>query len=260
MRIFLFVVFGVLVAAAVLVGLRPVAEPKGPDLRRPVSTTLWLIPLAGLNLLFASFVTVQLTVLFGGSQRVLSTAGLTYAEYARSGFFELVTVSFFVLGIVAGAVWLLKLKGRADQRILAVLLGLLATIAGPFLVVPALATATAAMFVLAGSRDPWRVIALGCAPTIVPFVLERLSLSSHVTTTATGDTLTIHPWMASFPPVPTYALLVPTSITAIARRSSPGSADANMDQLSGHAARSAPQRVTGMQAQRAATSDWPVPS
>ena len=93
----------------------------------------------------------------------------------------------------------------------AVLLGLLATIAGPFMVVPALATATAAMFVLAGSRDLWRVIALGCAPSIVPFVLERLSLSPHVTTTASGDVLTIHPWIASFPPVPTYALLLITS-------------------------------------------------
>jgi serine/threonine-protein kinase len=97
----------------------------------------------------------------------------------------------------------------------AVLLGLLATIAGPFMVVPALSTATAVMFVLAGSRDLWRVIALGCAPMIVPFVLERLSLSSHVTTTATGDALTIHPWMAAFPPVPTYALLVLTGITAM---------------------------------------------
>lgn len=98
----------------------------------------------------------------------------------------------------------------------AVLLGLLATIAGPFMVVPALATATAAMFVLAGSRDLWRVIALGCAPSLVPFVLERLSLSPHVTTTASGDVLTIHPWLASFPPVPTYALLLVTSSISIA--------------------------------------------
>jgi hypothetical protein len=82
-------------------------------------------------------------------------------------------------------------------------------------VVPALATATAAMFVLAGSRDLWRVIAFGLAPTLVPFVLERLSLLSHVTTTATGDALTIQPWMASFPPVPTYALLVMTTITSM---------------------------------------------
>ncbi|MEZ0073834.1 DUF4153 domain-containing protein [Planotetraspora sp. GP83] len=124
-RIFLFGVFALLVAAAVLVALRPVAEPEGPDLRISVTRTVWVIPLVGLNLLFASFVAVQITVLFGGSRRVLSTAGLTYAEYARSGFFELVTVSVFVLGIVAAAAILLRLNGRRDRWLLAVLLGLL---------------------------------------------------------------------------------------------------------------------------------------
>lgn len=124
-RVFLFGLFALLVAAAVLVALRPVAEPEGPDLRISVSRTVWVIPLVGLNLLFASFVAVQITVLFGGSRRVLSTAGLTYAEYARSGFFELVTVSVFVLGIVAAAAILLRLNGRRDRWLLAVLLGLL---------------------------------------------------------------------------------------------------------------------------------------
>jgi len=124
-RIFLFFVFAVGAAAAVLVALRPVAEPTGPDLRISVSRAVWVIPLVGLDLLFASFVAVQLTVLFGGNRRVLSTAGLTYAEYARSGFFELVTVSVFVLGIVVVAVGLFGPKGRKDQRLLAVLLGLL---------------------------------------------------------------------------------------------------------------------------------------
>ncbi|WP_211592132.1 DUF4153 domain-containing protein [Microbispora sp. H10836] len=124
-RVFVFCVFAVLAAAAVLVGLRPVAEPAAPDLRMSLGRQVWVIPLAGLNLLFAAFVTVQITVLFGGSRRVLSTAGLTYAEYARSGFFELVTVSLFVLGVVAAAVALLRLRGRADRWVLAVLLGLL---------------------------------------------------------------------------------------------------------------------------------------
>ncbi|GLW24978.1 hypothetical protein Mame01_50200 [Microbispora amethystogenes] len=124
-RIFVFCVFAVLAVAAVLVGLRPVAEPTPPDLRMSLGRQVWMIPLIGLNLLFAAFVTVQITVLFGGSRRVLSTAGLTYAEYARSGFFELVTVSVFVLGIVAGAVALLRRQSRTDRRLLAVLLGLL---------------------------------------------------------------------------------------------------------------------------------------
>ncbi|MFF4124328.1 DUF4153 domain-containing protein [Microbispora rosea] len=124
-RIFVFCVFAGLAAAAVLVGLRPVAEPAAPDLRMSLGRQVWVIPLLGLNVLFAAFVTVQITVLFGGSRRVLTTAGLTYAEYARSGFFELVTVSLFVLGIVAAAVALLRRESRADRWLLAVLLGLL---------------------------------------------------------------------------------------------------------------------------------------
>ncbi|WP_214111109.1 DUF4153 domain-containing protein [Acrocarpospora catenulata] len=125
LRIFLFAIFGALVAATVLVALRPVAEPRVPYNRIPVARTLWVMPLTGLNLLFAAFVTVQITVLFGGNSRVLETAGLTYAEYARSGFFELVTVSFFVLGVVAVGWALLEPRGELDRRILAGLLGLL---------------------------------------------------------------------------------------------------------------------------------------
>nr|WP_240809290.1 DUF4153 domain-containing protein [Microbispora catharanthi] len=124
-RVFVFCVFAAAAGAAVLVGLRPVAEPAAPDLRMSLGRQVWVIPLLGLNLLFAAFVTVQITVLFGGSRRVLTTAGLTYAQYARSGFFELVTVSLFVLGIVAGAVALLRRESRADRWLLAVLLGLL---------------------------------------------------------------------------------------------------------------------------------------
>jgi hypothetical protein len=44
------------------------------------------------DLLFAVFVVLQLAYLFGGRD-TLSLAGLTYAEYARRGFFELVLVA-----------------------------------------------------------------------------------------------------------------------------------------------------------------------
>ena len=36
-----------------------------------------------LGLLFLAFVAVQVRYLFGGAERVVSTAGMTYAEYAR---------------------------------------------------------------------------------------------------------------------------------------------------------------------------------
>ncbi|GAA1509956.1 hypothetical protein GCM10009677_48550 [Sphaerisporangium rubeum] len=124
-RVFLLLVFAVLTCAGVLVTLRPAAEPQAPDLRVRLDRAVWMMPLTALNLLFAAFVAVQITVLFGGSRRVLSTAGLTYAEYARSGFFELVTVSVFVLGIVAASTMLLRPTRPGDRWPLTVLLGLL---------------------------------------------------------------------------------------------------------------------------------------
>ena len=49
------------------------------------------IVLAALDLLFLVFVLVQFRYLFGGDAVVQVTAGLSYADYARRGFFELVT-------------------------------------------------------------------------------------------------------------------------------------------------------------------------
>ena len=56
------------------------------------------IVLGSVNLLFAAFVAIQFAYFFGGQQNV-AVDGLTYAEYARRGFFELVTVSVLTLGL-----------------------------------------------------------------------------------------------------------------------------------------------------------------
>ncbi|MFD1541904.1 DUF4153 domain-containing protein [Nonomuraea guangzhouensis] len=124
LRIFLFVVGAVLLAAVVLVALRPVVDPVGPEVKFAVTRTIWLVPLTAVNLLFAAFVVVQITALFGGNALVLKTVGLTYAEYARQGFFQLVIVSLFVLGIVAVAAGLLRTE-RRERWLLAGQLGVL---------------------------------------------------------------------------------------------------------------------------------------
>lgn len=123
-RVVVFGMVATLVAAAVLVALRPVQEPTSPRLVADVTRATWLIPLTALNLLFATFVLVQLSVLFGGQRQVLRTAGLTYAEYARSGFFQLAWTSLFVLGIVAVATGAVTVRGR-DRWLMALQLGLL---------------------------------------------------------------------------------------------------------------------------------------
>ncbi|MEU7738925.1 DUF4153 domain-containing protein [Nonomuraea sp. NPDC049158] len=124
LRIFLFVVGAVLLAAVVLVALRPVVDPIGPEVKFGVSRSIWVVPLTAVNLLFAAFVAVQITVLFGGDSWVLKTAGLTYAEYARQGFFQLVVVSVFVMCIVAVVAGLLRTE-RRERWLLAGQLGVL---------------------------------------------------------------------------------------------------------------------------------------
>ncbi len=58
-------------------------------LSESVSTEIIITALALLNIVYAVFVAVQFVYLFGGTAQALPHAGLTYAEYARSGFFEL---------------------------------------------------------------------------------------------------------------------------------------------------------------------------
>lgn len=78
----------------------------GPRKERQASFSLATLDvtaiLGGLVALFATFVAVQVGWLFGGERLVRSTTGLTYAEYARHGFFELVWVSLLVLPVLLG--------------------------------------------------------------------------------------------------------------------------------------------------------------
>jgi hypothetical protein len=63
------------------------------------------LPLGLLNALFLAFVIVQLRYLFGDGSLVETTVGLTYAEYARRGFFELVAVAALVVPLLLLADW-----------------------------------------------------------------------------------------------------------------------------------------------------------
>ena len=74
------------------------------------------VVLGSLNVLFASFVLVQLRYFFGGAAWVMSAAGVTYADYARRGFFELVWVAALVLPLLLGVHHLLREgQGRAEK-------------------------------------------------------------------------------------------------------------------------------------------------
>jgi hypothetical protein len=73
------------------------------------------IVLAVVDLLFLAFVVVQFRYLFGGAELVQGMAGMSYAEYARRGFFELVAVATLSLPLLLVADWFLDQRdgGRA---------------------------------------------------------------------------------------------------------------------------------------------------
>ena len=72
--------------------------------------------------LFFSFLVIQFGYLFGGAARVLET-GLTYAEYGRRGFFELVFVAFLLHLVLLSGLWLVR-EAKAFElfRVLAITL------------------------------------------------------------------------------------------------------------------------------------------
>ena len=82
--------------------------------------------------LLAAFLGLQARALFGGSAYVLATTGVTYADYARRGFFELVAVAAIVLVLLLLGDWILDRRTPdADRRfrttgwVLVALLGVL---------------------------------------------------------------------------------------------------------------------------------------
>jgi hypothetical protein len=76
------------------------------------------IVLGSLDVLFSAFVIVQFPYFFGGQTTILGTPSLTYAEYARRGFFELMTVAFFALPMLLGADWILRKDRPGDVALL----------------------------------------------------------------------------------------------------------------------------------------------
>lgn len=95
-----------------------------PNVRFATTATV----LGALDLLFLLFVSLQARWLFGGAALVERTTGLTMAEYARRGFFELTTAAALVLPVLLVAEWATAREKREQEtsfRALATLLVLL---------------------------------------------------------------------------------------------------------------------------------------
>jgi hypothetical protein len=95
-----------------------------PALYRPtLGITEVATALGALDLLFLLFVIVQFRYLFGGDTLVQITPNLTYAEYARRGFFDLVFAVVLVVPVLLAADWLVDERSRRDAVVFRSLAG-----------------------------------------------------------------------------------------------------------------------------------------
>ena len=91
------------------------------------------IVLGTVDLLFALFVIIQFAYFFGG-RATLAVNDLTYSEYARHGFFELVAVSVLTLGLVNALDWVTVRHALRHTRIFRIFAVILVALTGVILV------------------------------------------------------------------------------------------------------------------------------
>ncbi|MEU2613367.1 DUF4153 domain-containing protein [Micromonospora sp. NPDC007271] len=127
--IFLAAVGGLIAVAAVYTLAAPpdLSTVDKPSTRR-LGLLEWAPAIGALTLLFAGFVVVQFTVLFGGQRHVQKVAGLSYSEYARSGFWQLLFVTLLTLAVLAGVSRWASREQPIERSALRVLLGLLSAL------------------------------------------------------------------------------------------------------------------------------------
>ena len=101
-RVFLAAFFAWLAGGLFVVsgrGAETTLAPVLPRLRGVLSSTAGTTMLLAVDALFAFFVALQIAYLFGGID-TLNATGLTYSEYGRRGFFELIAVAVVAGGLV----------------------------------------------------------------------------------------------------------------------------------------------------------------
>ncbi|WP_328886670.1 DUF4153 domain-containing protein [Streptomyces sp. NBC_00316] len=85
----------------------------------------WALPLIVLNLLFAVFLAIQLTVLLGGYDKVMAETDLSYSAYARQGFWQLLWATLLTLLVIALALRWAPRGAPRDRTLVRSVLGVL---------------------------------------------------------------------------------------------------------------------------------------
>ena len=89
-----------------------------------LGTVETVIILGLIDLLFLSFVAVQIPYLFGGMEFVQNTPDFKLADYARRGFGELVAVAALVLPMLLVSHWLLRRETKRLEALFRILAGI----------------------------------------------------------------------------------------------------------------------------------------
>lgn len=108
-----------------LVSAPPPTAALRPRQATPSSRWAWTLPVGALAALVWAFVLVQVAALVGGHRYVDATAGLTYAEYTRQGFAQLVAATALTLVVVAVAVRHAPRGSATDRPVVRAALGAL---------------------------------------------------------------------------------------------------------------------------------------
>ncbi len=140
-----------------------VLAPPDPCAREGRVTRLrcldWALPTGLLVAILAVFVGVRFVVLFGSEAHIVRTLGMTYAEYARSGFWQLLVVTALALGVLAFNSRWAPVRTPADR---VVKRGLLAALAVLTLVVVASALHRMWLYQQAYGFTVLRLLVLTC--------------------------------------------------------------------------------------------------
>lgn len=90
--------------------------PPAPHLPYRLGHVEATVVVGSLVALFTAFAVAQVIAVAGGARHVLETAGLTYAEYARQGFFQLLAVAAITLVALVGLRAVTDLSNPGHRR------------------------------------------------------------------------------------------------------------------------------------------------